>query len=815
MTAAVGLLFTLQLASHVAYRLERAQGGLTADEVRGLIPHVGGRALRIGLTPPAGMPVAEVRVRVPDTWVSHGDRATHRRLALFVDSRRLPITLGPADDRAPLPRAYVRAPRAGAVVLQCPSPPGCREALLAWQDVRFAITSHLFRLAQTPVVILAIVLACAVIVRLLATRAWPASATAPLALVSAVVGLAWFWTGVYATAWAAAILAAEVVLIAGARGLPLESERAELEHAWWGGAVSAAGRWLAAILAAVLWVNLELFSRHTGVVWDAREEAWFFLRFFGSALQGGHFSDFLPHVGAGYPVAANIVSGAYNPLYNLFAIAFPSSILSANLLYLSLQALILVIAFLVGRTFRLGPAGASFLALSVVASGFVVGHASHFSYLSATAGLLACLLGLRWAAIGASWASAILLAAATWHLGTAGSPEHLIFGAHVMFVVWLYHLVRNPRSRTFVAVTLGGVAAGALLASPALFHFFHQLARSPRIHGLSVQTVLQGSLRPASLWNLIAPFIYRLRPADSLDPTMDRFHLLAVSVLLLLLGLGLGRRVRGTFWVALGLAIPFTLLALARYSPIPLRAWLAEYFYVYRVGRSPAGQHRGFALFCLALASAVVLDHIWRRVSPRARTALAALIAADFAAVMTVNSHVRYGVLPAELQGEVPRFKVVFRAGDESLLNAPRDCRVSANGPDGQANVIPDRFSWSGYTNLISGRYLAERESARWAICGPSRLWQYGSHSPHAFALDHYSPGSIRFRTTVPEGDPIVLWADVEDGFWTLRLNGRTAPFVRLPADLRGIDLSAAATEPGAPVEVEMLYRAPLSQLWR
>jgi hypothetical protein len=102
----------------------------------------------------------------------------------------------------------------------------------------------------------------------------------------------------------------------------------------------------------------------------------------------------------------------------------------------------------------------------------------------------------------------------------------------------------------------------------------------------------------------------------------------------------------------------FTLLAMGRYSPIPLREWLAEYFFVYRVGRAPAGQHRGFALFCLALASAAVFDRLWHHASPRVRTILVALVAADFAFVTSVNSHVRYGVLPDDLQGTVARFRI-------------------------------------------------------------------------------------------------------------------------------------------------------------
>jgi hypothetical protein len=64
-------------------------------------------------------------------------------------------------------------------------------------------------------------------------------------------------------------------------------------------------------------------------------------------------------------------------------------------------------------------------------------------------------------------------------------------------------------------------------------------------------------------------------------------------------------------------------------------------------------------------------------------------------------------------------------------------------------------------------------------------------------------------------GGRLLLWAEVDDGFWALRLNGEEAPFTRMPADLRGIDLSALRTAPGEMVDVAMVYRAPLSRIWR
>jgi hypothetical protein len=112
----LGLVFTLQLASHVAYRLERMQGGLVADEVRSAARSLPGHVVRAPLAT-GELPRGEVRVPLPQRWTEASDRKTHERLALFVDDQRVSLLLGEADDRVPLPRAVLRSRRAGAVLV--------------------------------------------------------------------------------------------------------------------------------------------------------------------------------------------------------------------------------------------------------------------------------------------------------------------------------------------------------------------------------------------------------------------------------------------------------------------------------------------------------------------------------------------------------------------------------------------------------------------------------------------------------------------------------------------------------------------------
>jgi len=135
-------------------------------------------------------------------------------------------------------------------------------------------------------------------------------------------------------------------------------------------------------LLLVFLANTRVFSTNSAVTWDARDEMFFYFRWLGSAFHGGYFGDFIPNIASGYPIGANPQAGVYNIFYAPFWIVFPDSVLSINLLYLCLQFAIFTGSYLLFYTLRFAPVLCSVAALSVVANGFVTGHASHFSHVS-------------------------------------------------------------------------------------------------------------------------------------------------------------------------------------------------------------------------------------------------------------------------------------------------------------------------------------------------------------------------------------------------------------------------------------------------
>ena len=72
----------------------------------------------------------------------------------------------------------------------------------------------------------------------------------------------------------------------------------------------------------------------------------------------------------------------------------------------------------------------------------------------------------------------------------------------------------------------------------------------------------------------------------------------------------------------LAAALILSLLAFGKYSPLPLREFLAEHVLLYRMGRFPSGEHRGFALALWAALSAIGFEALWRRTAGREKAAV-------------------------------------------------------------------------------------------------------------------------------------------------------------------------------------------------
>lgn len=569
-------------------------------------------------------------------------------------------------------------------------------------------------------------------------------------------------------------------------------------------------------LTAVLVASSPLLTGHYTVPWDATASWLLALRWMGSALRQGHFAEYFPHVFSGYTIAAQPELGCYNVLYLLVAVLFPDSVLAINALALVLQCLQFAFCFRLGRQLGMGPLGCLCLSLSVVASGFWVGHAEHFSFQVSALSATMLLSGLLDLSAGRARSGCALIACGGYMLGTAGYPALMLSIPLVMGAIALNEWRHATRRIRFVGLGLLAAAGGALAASPAIVHFVSALSRNYRGQGVDVATVMRGSLPLYSMANLFWPG-WRWT-VSATDISMDRLHLLwltpwAAGALAWMLWRRSHRlpdalAARLPFWTALALIL--LVLSLGRNFPIPLRALLAEHALPFRMGRWPGAEYIFFVQLVLAVAGAAGLEAIASR--RRLRTGLvAAVVIVDFLAVMFATRGLRFHRTPSNLSGTLPRFKVVY-GPDDKALRRPRLCDDASEWMVDQTRLAPARFDWWGYMSLVPDAYVRDKEAMKWAICGGPRLWDADARQPIQYTLLAYMPSRVSIRFAAPPAGTRLLWAETVDPYWRLRVAGRPVAFENGPAALRYFRVPPGLA---GDVQAEMAYLGPLSRLWR
>jgi hypothetical protein len=575
-------------------------------------------------------------------------------------------------------------------------------------------------------------------------------------------------------------------------------------------------RYAVAGLGLVLAASAPLLTTLRSVRWDATDLSLPAFRWIGSCLREGSLCEYFPNVFSGYTIAGH--PEFYNVAYLAIALLFPDSVLSINVLYLLIQGALLLVCFRLGRRLGIEPIGCFSLGLSLVASGFFVGHAEHSSFLISALSATMIVAGLLDLSGGIAKAGCGLIAGGCYLLGSAGYPALMVSIALVATVLFGHELARASSKARMAGLTAGSVLAGALLAAPGLVHFWSSLQRSQRVQGLTAPEVMGGSLPLYSLANFLLPSWHWPVSASATDVSMDRLHLLHLTPWILA-ALLLLPRFRAAAWpgpiasrakVWSVLIAVFLILSLGSNFPVPMRQWMAEHWMLFRLGRFPGAEYIYFVqLFAAILASAGVAE-VARRMR-FGKPAAAAFLAVDFLVVMTATSGLRMQETSSETRGTMPRFKVIYEGKDEALLREPRDC-PDPSKKSVDHTLAPSRFSWWGYSPMLPEAYVREMGSMAWALCSGPRLWDVATRRAVPYTLLRYSPSFVSIRFEAPEGARDLLWAETVDPYWTLSVNGRAARFDAGLADLRYFSLPEGTR---GQVEVEMRYLGPLSRFWR
>ncbi len=571
------------------------------------------------------------------------------------------------------------------------------------------------------------------------------------------------------------------------------------------------GRWLAArpwLLAVILLLLLHrrLLSRRWCPPWDAAEFVLPMQHWFASAVRAGEDPSWCPLIAGGFPVARELQFGYMGLLHPLTALAFGGTTLAVSVPVLALFLTAFGSVHAIARLLGLGPWPSVWAGLWAACSGWWLGNASHLPVLAAATFTLLIAAGLLGFARGRPWAP--LAVTGGWVLAVNGAyPTTLLFGGQMLGLLGVVLLIGRilswRRLLGFLAASVVGVAAGL----PTLLSAYTWFGQTWRGAGLTAAQTLARSTAPQALLTFFRPLI----PVEAchwpgaVDVTLDRFHLTFAALPLLVLALGGLRRWRGLGWACAGFVLLGVDFCLGRHAYV--RAFLTEHLWFERLNRCLPADHGWLIPAALAVGLAAVLDVLWRShfAGRRRRVVLVnLLLAADVALVVLSISR---GLVVGRAgwpwrPPPAPAYQVVWTAEDQARLDAGRDCDEARMKRIDNTPSLPDRFLPWGFVSAGVKAYEADFFARRlqW-ICGPGKLRDARDAAPVDYRLVRYAPTEVRF--VVPASAPRdLVWNDVDDGWWTVTVDGRDVSVPGAPSGLRRFVL------PPGEAEVRMIYRS-------
>lgn len=336
--------------------------------------------------------------------------------------------------------------------------------------------------------------------------------------------------------------------------------------------------------------------------------------FTAQTVQRGELPFWNPTLFSGMPHWANYQAGVlYPPNWIAYLLARPFTYSTLELLALSHYVVASLGSYVLARRVLGSPPLVALVPAFVFPySGFLVVHLGHYSMLAAAVWIPWLWLGLAELARQRRWRSSLLVGAATFLLATGGHQQTVLYGLLSSGLWWLACLVRwhngelraawqawvQPaklrhridRSRPLLGDGLRallGIAAGLLLAGPALLPSLELARRSVRAGGLSYEQASEFALQPIALVNLVLPRAFGDNPTNWWGPwASGEVWGYAGVITLILAAFGLLLAREPLRWVLGGIGLLALLHALGPATPV--HGWVYRFVPFADLLRAPA-----------------------------------------------------------------------------------------------------------------------------------------------------------------------------------------------------------------------------------
>ena len=232
--------------------------------------------------------------------------------------------------------------------------------------------------------------------------------------------------------------------------------------------------------------------------------------FISDALNNGQLPLWTPYINLGYPLHADLQSGAWNPVIWIFALLTKYSLSAFHyelLLYIAFAG---IGFYYLCRNIGYSKTVAFAIAIAYQFSGFITDSVQFFNCIPAACYLPFIILFFRKTIAEKKIKDALLLSLFLFLLFTGGYPSIFIISIYILVAYGLYYFLKSNKKISFTKSVLPvlGIAAVIfiVLSLPALISFINHLPFIERGKNQTLSLVLENSMNPATSLSLIAPF---------------------------------------------------------------------------------------------------------------------------------------------------------------------------------------------------------------------------------------------------------------------------------------------------------------------
>ena len=228
------------------------------------------------------------------------------------------------------------------------------------------------------------------------------------------------------------------------------------------------------------------------------------------ALNNGELPLWTPFINMGYPLHADMQSGAWNPVIWIFSFLTNYSLAAFHyelLFYISFAG---IGFYFLCKEFGCSKAVAFTMAIAYQFSGFMIDSVQFFTCISAACYIPYTFIFFRRMMMQYRIKDALLLAVFLFLLFTGGYPSLFIILSYFLFAYAIFIFFRAGNKKIFLKKILpvAGIASlfFILLSLPAIISFFQHLPEIERGKNQSLALVLENSMNPSTMLSLLTPF---------------------------------------------------------------------------------------------------------------------------------------------------------------------------------------------------------------------------------------------------------------------------------------------------------------------